>query len=107
MLMFGCDSSAISVSTITRLRLAMVPVALDWVFSQVLVFSLLSISLMPSHRGPLYPVKLTVYEPGILVLFPYAGSEGLDEPANLGSLIIAFAAQKCKVEIKMKAEAKF
>ena len=25
----GCDSSAISVSTITRLRLAMVPVALD------------------------------------------------------------------------------
>ena len=105
MLMFGCDSSAISVSTVTRLRLAMVPVALDWVFSQVLVFSLLSISLMPSHRGPLYPVKLTVYEPGILVLFAYASSEGLDEPANLGSLIIALLLKH--VEIKMKAEAKF
>ena len=103
MLMFGCDSSAISVSTVTHLRLAMVPVVQDWVFSQVLVFSLLSISLMPSHRGPLYPVKLTVYEPGIFVLFAYASSEGLDEPSSLRSLIITFAAQTSKVEIKMKA----
>ena len=104
MLMFGCDSSAISVSTVTRLRLAMVPVVQDWVFSQVLVFSLLSISLMPSHRGPLYPVKLTVYEPGILVLFAYASSEDSGEPAHLGSLIITFVAQTCKVKIKAQAK---